>query len=274
LTANQPLGPWIERKPENSHFAKVKSKDEVASALKWAQLAILNPGTSIDKYKPGFNTRTLKTLEVKFSPNIVRVDISGSKLPNLSYDLPSVINNYNVDEERYSVSLVKALVMQYVEQENCNIVLALPMTDDPANSNALAIVKELGAQSRTVGGLLSDLFPAPCSRAIGVLTKPDRIQQGESLNQWSEILAGQKFKFGCGYHIVKNNSNPAVDHATARAEEKEFFEYTPPYSTSWLEYHDHFGTLQLQETLSQKLTAQIIRRYAFSQDGEYKPASY
>jgi hypothetical protein len=257
----------MERNPENSHFATVKSKDEVSSALRWAQLAILNPGTSIDKYKPGFNTRTLETLEVKFSPNIVRVDISGSKLPNLSfYDLPGVINNYEVDEERYLVSLVKALVMQYVEQENCNIVLALPMTDDPANSNALAIIKELEAQSRTVGGLLSDLHPAPCSRTIGVLTKPDRIQQGESLKQWSEILDGQKFKFGCGYHVVKNNPNPAVDHATARAEEKDFFEGTPPYSTDWLEHRDRFGTLQLQETLSQKLTAQIIRRYAFFQE--------
>ena len=120
--------------------------------LRWAQLATLNPGNSHEMYKPGNNHMTLDTIQVKFSPNVVRIDISGPALPNLSfYDLPGVINNAEEPGEEYLVKLVQNLVKDYIHADNCINLLALPMTDDAANSSAARIIKEAKAQGRTFG---------------------------------------------------------------------------------------------------------------------------
>lgn len=58
--------------------------------------------------------------------------------------------------------------------------------------------------------------------------------------------------------MVKNNPDPKVDHATARAEEDQFFSSEDP----WAELTDQsrFGTLKLQTALSQLLTNQIRKK--------------
>ena len=119
------------------------------------------------------------------------------------------------------------------------------MTDDPANSTAFDLVRKVKAEARTVG----------------VLTKPDRVQQSESFEQWVDVLSGRKFKLGFGYHVIKNNPDPEIDHATARQEEREFFQGTL-WTTNLSQYAARFGTLQLQTALSHKLTAQIRARSA------------
>ena len=86
------------------------------------------------------------------------------------------------------------------------------------------------------------------------------MQKGESLDQWISILSGNLFKLGFGYHVVKNNPDPRVGHVVARKEEVEFFETTEPYKTKLSNYKNRFGTVNLQATLSQKLTAQILTR--------------
>ncbi|KAE8328629.1 P-loop containing nucleoside triphosphate hydrolase protein [Aspergillus sergii] len=66
----QPLGPWIEQDQEDEHFITLTDKDQVQEAIKWAQLAILNPGQSSREYIPGENAGTNTHYQVKFSPNI------------------------------------------------------------------------------------------------------------------------------------------------------------------------------------------------------------
>ncbi|KAL8797763.1 MAG: hypothetical protein Q9195_000115 [Heterodermia aff. obscurata] len=242
-TRKRPLGPWVAQEGEYFIFAKTYDKDDVASLLEWAQIATLNPQSSHKDYIPTSPTfKADRNCLVKFSPNVVQLEISGPNLPNLSfYDLPGVINVSDVPEESYLVDLVKNLVRQYIKAENCINLLALPMTDDPANSSASRLIRDEEAETRT----------------IGVLTKPDRVQETESLEQWVQILAGQRFGLGHGYHVVKNNPDVTVDHAVARAQEQEFFANSPPWSTILRKYEHRFGTLQLQTFLSQRLTAQI-----------------
>lgn len=166
-TRDRPFGPWLLQDTEDFHFATITSKDDVPRVLHLAQLATLNPGTAPENYLPG--SPVSESQQVKFSPNVIRLDISGPELPNLSfYDLPGVINNADVVEEAYLVKLVKNLVKEYISSHNSINLLALPMTDDVANSSALSLIKELKAEARTVG----------------CLTKPDRRQEGESMDQW------------------------------------------------------------------------------------------
>ena len=237
------------------------SKEEVPSVLYWAQMATLNPGTHWKKYVPHAKMTAPETLEVKFSPNVVRLDISGPELPNLSfYDLPGVINVAEIDEERYLVGLVKNLVKEYIKSDNCVNLLALPMTDDAANSSAAGIIKEAQAERRTIGKKRLQTTKRQTNIRPGVLTKPDRVQSGESMEQWTTILNGQRFALGKGYFIVKNNPDPKVEHAQARAEEVEFFNNTEPYSTDLEKYSHRFGTHRLQAALSHELKAQILTR--------------
>lgn len=99
----------------------------------------------------------------------------------------------------------------------------------------------------------------------GVLTKPDRVQPGDSFDQWKLILNGEKYKVAHGYYVVKNpgqdSLNKGIDHAQARVEEAEFFKNTEPWKSELSMHSDRFGTARLQTALSQKLTHQILRRY-------------
>ena len=246
-TKARPLGPWVLQESEDTFFASTTRKEEVAVLLEWAQIATLNPSSPYEFYMPGAPTfRRNSSIQVKFSPNVVRLDIMGSDLPNLSfYDLPGIINVSDVAEEAYLVTLVKNLVKEYIKADNCINLLALPMTDDPANSSASRLIREEKAEERTVG----------------VLTKPDRIQEAECLDQLLQILNGDRFKLGHGYHVVKNNSDVNVDHATARAQERDFFQSTDPWATDLKQYQQRFGTLRLQTALSFKLTTQIRARF-------------
>ena len=245
-TRSRPLGPWMQQEPEDIHFATITSVSEVENVLFLAQLAVLNPRDNPSKYayaqgKP----RPHESYDVKFSPNIIRLDICGCGLPNLSFtDLPGVINVSDVPEETYLVDLVKNLVKEYVCAEDCINLLAIPMTDDPANSTASRLLRDLKADCRT----------------LGCLTKPDRLEASESLEQWIKILQGERFPLGYGYHVIKNNPDPRVDHATARSEETAFFNKEEPWTSILSVYQDRFGTLQLQTSLSQLLTAQIQKR--------------
>ncbi|KAE8151217.1 P-loop containing nucleoside triphosphate hydrolase protein [Aspergillus avenaceus] len=239
---SQPLGPWVAQDQEDELFFTLNDKSQVQNVIKWAQLAILNPGQPSRDYVPGQNAGTSSYCHVKFSPNVIRLDISAPEFPNLSfYDLPGVISQAEIDEEQYLISLIENLVKEYISQDNCIILLTLPMTDDATNSSAARIMRDVrGAQSRT----------------LGVLTKPDRVQLGESYSQWVEILEGDKFKLGHGYYVVRNNPDPDVEHVQARQEENAFFA-SNPWATDLGAYQDRFGTRHLQTALSSLLLDQI-----------------
>lgn len=239
---SQPLGPWIAQDQEDELFRVLSNKNEVQETIQWAQIAILNPGRPSRDYIPGRNEDLSMDCQVKFSPNVVRLDISAPNFPNLSfYDLPGVISQAEFDDERYLVALVENLVRQYISQENCIVLQTLPMTDDATNSSAGRIMRDVrGATERT----------------LGVLTKPDRVQSGESYNQWIEILEGDKFTLGHGYFVVQNNPDPTVEHAQAREEETAFFS-SGPWSTDLAAYKTKFGTQNLKHALSRLLLDQI-----------------
>ncbi|KAL8736812.1 MAG: hypothetical protein Q9166_000178 [cf. Caloplaca sp. 2 TL-2023] len=241
-TRNRPFGPWLAQGlTESSLFYKTNNKADVTQALRLAQLATLNPGTDPARFFPGAKPNPDDRIQVKFSPNKIRLEISSPDGPDLSfYDLPGVINQAEIPEEEYLVKLVANLVTSYIETDSCINLLAMPMTDDAANSTASKLVQKLGAQDRTVG----------------CLTKPDRVQGGESMSQWIDILNGKKFKVGHGYYVVKNNSDPNVSNTLARQQENDFFNEEPWIHTLG-SHRDRFGTFKLSAVLSRLLNLQI-----------------
>ena len=85
-TKNRPFGPWVAQTlPENFLFFKTMKKSEIPEALHLAQLATLNPGSDPTRYLPGATDKAGSFTQVKFSPNVIRLDISAPDVPNLSF---------------------------------------------------------------------------------------------------------------------------------------------------------------------------------------------
>ena len=222
-TRQRPLGPWIAQDPETYPFYETTTKADVPGIIERAQLAVLNPRIPYEDFLPDSLAEPPTDHQVSFSPNVIRLKISGPGLPNLAFhDLPGVINVSDDTKEDYLVKLVKNLVTMYVKEDKCINLLAIPMSDDPANSSALQLIGDAKAIPRTVG----------------VLTKPDRIQQCEDMDQWIQILRGKKFGLGHGYFVVKNNADVNVDHETARTEERKFFDTEDLWATDFREHSE------------------------------------
>ena len=146
----RPLGPWIAQdRADKFVFATLTSKAQVEDALYRAQLAILNIGNAHGDYKLGL-TLPQDNLKVKFSPNVIQLDISGPGLPNLSfYDLPGVVNVSEVAREEYLVTLVNNLVKKYISTSDCINLLAIRMTDDYRTLSIVPQVKNNGTSVKT-----------------------------------------------------------------------------------------------------------------------------
>ena len=84
-TEARPLGPWIPQdSTEPFLFFRTSDKAEIPEALHLAQLATLNPGTDPAKFLPGKSVQQHR-MQCKFSPNVIKLDISAPDVPNLSF---------------------------------------------------------------------------------------------------------------------------------------------------------------------------------------------
>ena len=186
-------------------------------------------------------------VQMQFSPNAVKLDISGPELPNLSFfDLPGIINQTESRDDLWLVNLVKNLVTDYINQESSLILLACSLEGDMQNNSA----------ARLVGGC-----PGADERTVGVLTKPDRFPVGNPHAAIKRILEGSSFRVGHGYYVTKQPSQLDLDNGISREEARAYednFFAAAPWSTEFASHHEQFGTTHLREALSTKLTAFIL----------------
>jgi hypothetical protein len=246
------LGPWVKQNTTEEDFGTYYDKQQLEEMLVRAQAATLNPGKHHSTYfrqGPHKNPLALhkpSALEVKFSPNVVHLKICGPGLPNLSFvDLPGVIETAENESELYLVDLIKQLVEVYLSNDDCLVLLAMPASNDAVNNSAASIARRLGTEN-----------------IIGAITKPDMLQPGD-YDQWYDILSGKNHQVSHGYFVTKQPSqqrlNGGIDHATARAEEVDFFEKTAPWNSEFREFKNRFGTPALQKYLSECL-CDLIRQ--------------
>lgn len=209
-------------------------------------------------YVPGSGVIAQKGLkpgekhEADFSPNIVAIEISGPGLPALSfYDLPGIFVNAAAKEEAYLVTVFERLATKYIMHQNALIICTMTMQSDPGLSKTNAIIGELKADKR----------------CVGVLTMPDRLQEGSTHSDFDKILRGEIHVFPKGYFVTKQpgpdfRPRPSADyHAQAREEEKSFFSSDARWTGEWAKYQDRCGTAAIQNYLSLEFANQIAKRY-------------
>lgn len=189
--------------------------------------------------------------EADFSPNLVAIEISGPGLPALSfYDLPGIFSSAASKEEGYLVEVFEKLATKYIMHPNALVICAMTMQNDPGLSKTSAIIVKLKAEKR----------------CVGVLTMPDRLQEGSTHFDFDKILRGQAHYLPQGYFVTKQPGpdfklRQADYHAQAREEEDAFFDTDPRWTDEWLEFRGRCGTTAIQNYLSQEFAKQIARRY-------------
>ncbi|KAF8311941.1 hypothetical protein DL93DRAFT_2060395, partial [Clavulina sp. PMI_390] len=245
------------REVQETAFGPVlDSKIELEKMLRRAQLAILNPSVGMNHFvdldvddAENVDMPIDLSGQVAFSSNVVCVTVWGPDIPDLSFiDLPAGIIQNEV--EPGSMEAVKSMVMKHIKG-NCLILLAIlrhwlyHSLDDIENQNAAYLARQVDPDGK---------------RTIGVLTKPDTLQEGEE-RSWLEVIEGHKHKLALGYYITKQPAQKEVDakitHQAARAAERFFFENHAPWSTCSANIRSRMGTLQLGRTLSRLLSRLI-----------------
>lgn len=239
-TQNRDAGKWVSNQSQPLLFAEIDDRENVCDFIRLAQLAILNPSTDPTTYmlKDGRVISDIPTgLEVKFSPNVIRLDIQGPEYCNLSFiDLPGIIVNIDDSSEKFLVKVVENLTTGHIKSTSCIVLLAHPMTNDIEISTAWSLIKEYHAEART----------------LGVLTKADRLLGQGSSTRWQRILLGRSnFRLGHGFHAVM--MNPDLTEA-------DFFQ-TPEWqdvmSTASMKVGTQSLAIALEDLLAQKISADL-----------------
>ncbi|KAL2759344.1 hypothetical protein ACRALDRAFT_1079495 [Sodiomyces alcalophilus JCM 7366] len=256
VTPETPFPPWARQPREVKEFMTIygHNQSEIENVLRWAQVAILNHRQNSDIYIPGSGAiartndlaREAEKTEAKFSPNTVALEIKGPDLPDLSfYDLPGIFRNSAKEEEEYLVQVVENLAREYIAHNDALIIWAVPMNADPETSSTLSIIRELKAQSRT----------------IGVMTKADLLPNDgyQSHSQWLSILRGERHQIGHEYFITSRMSDKGLEDQ-ARWEEALFSENGhEKWPLVFSEFRDRCGVERLKMALSEKLGKEFAK---------------
>ncbi|GAA5832477.1 hypothetical protein JCM5353_003251 [Sporobolomyces roseus] len=233
----------------------LRTLDGVESALRRAQLAILNPSVSANDWAKASDADVQKAKEgtlalgskkqFSFSTNLVCIDISGPEVTDLAFlDLPGIISNVEEGEDPANIDLIKGMVDKVIEG-NCLILLTLSMKDDIENQSAMLHARKADPEGK---------------RTIGVLTKADTLQEGEH-QKWLQILLGQKHKLSNGYFATRlpgtADLGKNLTFEAARDAERNFFTSTAPWSTISSDVRRRLGIPLLTAYLSEKLSSYI-----------------
>ncbi|KAJ7886796.1 P-loop containing nucleoside triphosphate hydrolase protein [Mycena olivaceomarginata] len=233
--------------PRNEAFGDpIFDKAEVEDRIRRAQRAILSPS------KPSriFLEEDEDDIpEVSFSTNYISLQISGPEVADLSFvDLPGLIASVSRGGNERDIAMVESLVTSYISKPSCVILLTVACETDFENQGAHHLTKKYDPEGK---------------RTIGVLTKPDRIPQGEEEN-WLPLIRNEQETLENNWYCVKQPSSQdlkqRITWAEARARENDFFTHTPPWSKLDPMYQKYLRTTNLIDRLSSILSDLISKR--------------
>lgn len=253
VTPGDKFPPWKPVHETTLDFKTLDRPDEIEETLRWAQIAILNPGKSHEQYIPGSGHATIgenaferaaESTEAKFSPNVISLEIKHPDFADLSfYDLPGVFVRPGNPDENYLVQVVRNLAETYIRHREAIIIWAVPMNLDPMNSTMSKIIEDSNALDRT----------------IGVMTKADLLPKDEgALRQWLTILKGESHVTGHGYYVTSRVPDKTLEDQNRW--EDHFFDQNKLWPREFSAYRDRCGLKQLHFDLSDKLGAAFAKR--------------
>ncbi|KAL1739056.1 P-loop containing nucleoside triphosphate hydrolase protein, partial [Schizophyllum fasciatum] len=228
----------------------IHDKADVEDRLRRAQRAILNPRMRPDHFLTKESDETSDPEgQLTFSSNCVELRISGPEVADLSFcDLPGLIASVGRAGNSNDIALVENLVKSYIKKPSCVILLTVACETDFENQGAHRLAKE---------------FDPDGKRTVGVLTKPDRIPNGEE-HHWIAFIKNEKEPLEHNWFSVKQPSShelkQGITWAEARQSENNFFSSTAPWSEMDSMYQKYLRTTNLIKRLSDILSDLVAKR--------------
>ncbi|KAI9096930.1 P-loop containing nucleoside triphosphate hydrolase protein [Phlyctochytrium arcticum] len=229
--------------------SKITDKDEVDILVRRAQKAILNPSSAPTRYldydfddsSAAARDKEAASNELKFSRNVICLDIRGAGVHLTLIDLPGIIRSVDRKEDSQNITMVEELVRSYISKDRAIIVATITCKDEIDNQAIVHMAKEVDPHGM---------------RTLGVLTKPDTVEAGTH-DRWLQIMLGQAYHLKLGYWMIKNPTKADLDHGVsfdeARKMEESFFANQAPWSNIRRQL-DRFGIDSLRRELSRQLT--------------------
>jgi GTPase SAR1 family protein len=180
-----------------------------------------------------------------FSEDVLRIEVQGKSGMQLTIvDLPGLISVENEEQTEMDVATVQNLVETYISNPRTIILAVVQASNDIANQG---IIKK----SRRVdwGG----------ERTVGIITKPDLINQGTEKRIALLAKNQDTTKLKLGYFILKNPTPTELAHGIT-AEQRQRNECTFFESSPWKEHHldkERVGILSLRGYLQNLLDKHI-----------------
>ncbi|VBB78393.1 Putative Protein similar to dynamin GTPase [Podospora comata] len=182
-----------------------------------------------------------------FSEQVLRVEISGPAVPQLTLvDLPGFYHNETENQEAGGVAVVDRLAEKYMRQKNSIILAVVSAQSELA---AQKVLNEAKKHDPTRG------------RTLGIITKPDKVDQGSHNEGQYLRLAENKegsHKLALGWHVLRNRTHMETTSTDGERDEaeKNFFR-NGVWAT--IKAQDR-GIEALRDKLSQVLLAHIQRK--------------
>ncbi|KAG8958379.1 hypothetical protein FRC03_009190 [Tulasnella sp. 419] len=234
---------------EKTFGPTIYDKNEVAKVLRRAQRAILRPMLDHNLFLDDSDLGTPGFPPQSFSANTVCIKVAGPDVPDLYfYDLPGIIANVSDGGNERDIKLVEELAKTYMSRENCIILLVISCETDFENQGAGRLVLR-NADLR--------------SRAVGVLTKVDRIEPGTS-SKWVNILKNRDNSLKNGWFCVKQPNarelEAGISWEDARDNEDAFFRLNDPWASLESKYRRRMGSKGLADYLSTLLSDLVSQK--------------
>jgi GTPase SAR1 family protein len=202
--------------------------------------------TSIEDFAHLFEkakeTMGLSDQKKTFSKDILRVEFWGPTQPQLTLvDLPGLIHSETDGQTEDDIKLVNDLVANYLKSPRSIILAIVSAKYDINNQVILRRAREVDPEGK---------------RTLGIITKPDAIDNDDDQSAFTKIARNENVKFVLGWHVVKNLPSGSEDaqQGTRDEQETEFFNKNSNFSTL---PKNHVGISSLRTRLSSVLFDQI-----------------
>ncbi|WKT40362.1 hypothetical protein QSH57_005168 [Fusarium oxysporum f. sp. vasinfectum] len=198
-----------------------------------------------------------------FASDALRIEISGPIGLHLSVvDLPGLISVSNEEQSDDDVDAVRDMVASYLQNSRTIVLSVLQASNDIANQGIIKLARQ---------------FDPDGGRTVGIITKPDLINEGTESKIARVAKNLDNIKLRLGFFLLKNLSPSEIEQGLdmdARSRRELQFFASPPWVSQGLDT-ERIGAeklrIFLQELLDTHIEKELPKRENCKHWGEPRP---
>lgn len=128
-----------------------------------------------------------------FSKDVLRIELQGPEQPHLTLvDLPGLYHASDESQTEEGIAFVESLVMSYMHNARSVILAVISAKSDVTLQKVTSLARKVDPKG---------------TRTIGIITKPDTLEQGSDMEQsFYKLALNRGVRFNIGWHVLKNRN--------------------------------------------------------------------